>query len=160
MYKCLECGHIFDEGEARSWTESWGESFTGCPCCGGAFERTTYCTNCDGEFLDEELYDGWCIECLTEEIDYDTALKYMLDDGLYMFHLFMFEKVFKMRLPDEVSTEMSNHLQETFRRLKANDLITDSTEFLALIRWYILEDDNDYGRINFAEWLNEERGAK
>lgn len=42
MYRCKDCGEIFDE--PRHWTEQHGfsdglyEHWEGCPCCGGAFE--------------------------------------------------------------------------------------------------------------------------
>jgi predicted nucleic acid-binding Zn-ribbon protein len=52
MYKCADCGHIFEEGEQAIWYEDrgefWGvpcrERMTGCPVCHGAYE----------EFNDEE----------------------------------------------------------------------------------------------------------
>lgn len=70
-YKCLGCGHIFEEGEEARWEESrgefWGqpcaETMTGCPLCKEAFEETVRCENCSGEFLHEELEDGLCKEC-------------------------------------------------------------------------------------------------
>lgn len=73
-YKCLECGHIFDEGEQRESRECigeyWGrpvyEDSDGCPCCGGAYEMTVECEICDGEHLEDELTSGVCEECLKE----------------------------------------------------------------------------------------------
>ena len=49
MYKCLECGHIFEPGEEAKWTEKHGftdgryEHFTGCPLCKSAYEETLRC---------------------------------------------------------------------------------------------------------------------
>ena len=73
-YKCLECGHIFDEGEQAIWEEhhpygmgTASEEFSGCPVCKGDYEETKQCKFCKGEFLEEELNGGFvCDECLEE----------------------------------------------------------------------------------------------
>lgn len=66
-YKCLDCGHIFEEGEQLRWVESHGEEMQGCPKCNGAFEETKQCAICDGEFLPVELNGGVCDECIQKE---------------------------------------------------------------------------------------------
>ena len=74
-YKCLECGHIFDECEISTWQESGGEIFgsqsyetmSGCPICKGDYEKTEKCRVCGGEFLEEELTDGVCDDCVEKE---------------------------------------------------------------------------------------------
>ena len=84
MLKCLECGHIFEEGERHEWKETrgeyWGqpahETVVGCPRCGGAYEETKLCAVCESEQLDEDLYGGICKSCLAKyENDLDTCLK-------------------------------------------------------------------------------------
>mgnify|MGYP002519191732 CR=1 FL=1 len=65
-YKCLSCGHIFDECEIFEWEETHGfknppyERFEGCPICKNAFRPTVKCKICMGEFLKEEL-NGECV---------------------------------------------------------------------------------------------------
>ncbi len=45
MYKCKNCGHIFEEGEQATWTEKHGfssgpfEEWDGCPICQGSFKE-------------------------------------------------------------------------------------------------------------------------
>jgi DNA-directed RNA polymerase subunit RPC12/RpoP len=71
-YKCLECGHIFEEGECASWYEhhpygmgTASEEFSGCPLCKGDYEETKQCKICGGEFLEDELLNGnVCRDCL------------------------------------------------------------------------------------------------
>ena len=63
--KCVECGHIFDECEAKETKECWGFNYS-CPICNGDFEKTVKCAVCKGEFLDEELNGGVCDECIDE----------------------------------------------------------------------------------------------
>ena len=84
MLKCLECGHIFEEGERHEWKEArgeyWGqpayETVVGCPRCGGVYEETKLCAVCESEQLDDALYGGICKSCLAEyENDLETCLK-------------------------------------------------------------------------------------
>ena len=71
-YKCLECGHIFEEGEQARWSESrgeyWGvpcsEEMLGCPLCKGEYEKTVSCEICGSEHLGDELIGGVCEECI------------------------------------------------------------------------------------------------
>lgn len=69
-YKCLGCGHIFEEGEETQWTERHGfdnppyENFSGCPICKGAYEESKRCKICGGEFLEDELNNGVCESCI------------------------------------------------------------------------------------------------
>lgn len=71
-FKCLNCGHIFDECEVGRWVESrgecWGfpcsEEMHGCPLCGDNYEETVGCEICGGEFLKPELSGGVCEDCI------------------------------------------------------------------------------------------------
>ena len=69
-YKCLECGHIFEEGEQAEWEETHGletppyKKMSGCPICKGNYDETCRCSVCKGEFLEEEMTFGICEECL------------------------------------------------------------------------------------------------
>lgn len=71
-YKCLECGHIFEDGEQAEWEEDHGfetppyEKMSGCPICKGDYEETSCCSICKGEFLQYELTDGVCEDCVEE----------------------------------------------------------------------------------------------
>ena len=83
-FKCLDCGHIFEEGEQSRWEEHHpygmgyvAEEFSGCPICNGDFEETKQCEICGGEFLEDELNGGCvCDECIEEySKDFDTCYK-------------------------------------------------------------------------------------
>lgn len=65
-FKCLGCGHVFESGEERRWREVHGEELVGCPVCGCGFREATPCRVCFGAFLEDELCDGVCEECLEE----------------------------------------------------------------------------------------------
>lgn len=74
-YKCNECGHIFEDGEFYTKSEYMGEcwgtpaydTFLYCPSCGGdEWEEAGHCAKCHGIFLDDEMTDGLCEECLSD----------------------------------------------------------------------------------------------
>lgn len=72
FYKCLECGHIFEEGEEAVWYDTHGlevtpyEKMSGCPICKGAYKETVQCDVCGSEHLEDELNGGVCDECIDE----------------------------------------------------------------------------------------------
>ena len=71
MYKCNECGNLFEEGEQVVWQEDRGECFgfpsyetmDGCPLCSGDYEEVEPCKIC-GSY--ESIKDGeeFCKDCL------------------------------------------------------------------------------------------------
>lgn len=71
-YICLDCRHIFEEGEQSNYIESFGEYWgtkcsqriSGCPICGGEYEESTPCAFCGSEHLEEDLNGGLCDECI------------------------------------------------------------------------------------------------
>ena len=75
-FKCCECGHLFESGEERRWTESYGEEMSGCPVCEGAYEETVQCSICGSEHLADELDGGVCEECIdTYRYDMNMCLR-------------------------------------------------------------------------------------
>lgn len=71
-YKCIECGHIFEEGEQKRWREDigeyWGqtcyEEMSGCPICEGEYMETVSCDICGSEQFEDDLCNGVCMECI------------------------------------------------------------------------------------------------
>lgn len=69
MYRCLECGHLFEEGEQATWKEDrgefWGspcsESVSGCPICKGDYEEIKPCVICGS--YNHNIEDEFCDEC-------------------------------------------------------------------------------------------------
>lgn len=163
MYKCLVCGHIFEEGEQAEWKETHGfndgfvEEFDGCPICHGNFEKTKSCKLCQGDFLEDELFDGICKHCLKDEIDYDVAFDYMVDNE--SLSIFVFEKVYKSTAPEKISFELQKEIEHMYKRLVADEKLQNIKELYKKIVEFIMEDDKDFGKENFAEWLNE-KGVK
>ena len=166
MYRCCECGNLFEEGEQAVWYENQGEChgvtamerFSGCPLCHGDYEEVYQCKECGDWHTDEELYEGWCEKCLRETINYDTFFEYVTETKQFIG--FMFETVWDSSEPKKASESLVDAVTEIYKRMEANDLLCDSHEFISLCRKYIMEDDGEYGRIDYAEWLNSKKEVK
>ena len=114
MYKCLECGHIFEQGEEAKWTETHG--FTG----------------------------GICKECLIGKITVDATKAYVLWANLekeFYFKIFMNSQVrrYSPRLlqtvKDAFDEYAKSHPIEALTICKpyiafADEGLTDFAEFL------------------------------
>lgn len=61
MFKCGECGHVFEAGEERVWTETSGETLYGCPMCSGGFQESFPCKICGSH--DKDVNDHFCMKC-------------------------------------------------------------------------------------------------
>ena len=83
-WKCIDCGHIFDDGEEaiREEKHPYGDTtaseyFSECPVCGGDFEETVSCKKCGGAFLEDELIGSYyCEDCLKEALTFDSFLDF------------------------------------------------------------------------------------
>ena len=70
FYKCTNCGHIFEEGEEAHCGDGFSEPrIAVCPACGDFFELAKPCQCCGGQFLEDELTEGMCEECIEETIN-------------------------------------------------------------------------------------------
>lgn len=73
MFKCLNCGHLFEEGEEKRWEEPIGEygdsivyeEYSGCPLCKENYIETEPCLICGAYFSDNDDYKI-CKECMEE----------------------------------------------------------------------------------------------
>ena len=66
MYRCSECGQVFDV--PYTWTEPYGQTFKGSPCCHENYEEASFC-----EFGNiKEPYQKYCNKC-EELIELETA---------------------------------------------------------------------------------------
>ena len=99
------------------------------------------------------------MEQVTEVAFYDIALEYFLDRGFLV--NFMLLKVYGNKETISCpSQKFIDALSENFRRLKADDILCQRTTFHNMICQYIVEDDGDYGGIDFIEWLKSRKETK
>lgn len=66
MFKCKDCGHLFEDGEQKVIVERHGfdygdgEVFSYCPRCEGDYDEVEPCAIC-GSY--EDVEDGYCDNC-------------------------------------------------------------------------------------------------
>lgn len=152
-YKCLECGHIFDEGEQARWIESrgeyWGtpcsEEMSGCPLCKGEYEKTKPCKICGSEHLSDELDGGVCEECVdTHRYDVDMCFrlgkkcKEDVEINGFLASMYSTEEIEELILRDILNTQ----------KIK----VVDCTPFI--------EADSSWFAENLAKEVNKDENAK
>ena len=71
MYRCNNCGNLFEIGEEAHWVDTHGfadgkgEQMSGCPLCKGDFSETTPCKSCGSErFTEDEMESCICEDCI------------------------------------------------------------------------------------------------
>lgn len=69
MYKCVACGHLFEDGEQKNYRENVGEchgspayqEFSVCPVCGEDYEEVKPCKICGS--YEHKHDEEFCKEC-------------------------------------------------------------------------------------------------
>ena len=170
MFKCCECGHLFEDGEQAVWEEKHGfidgpfEKWSGCPLCKSDYEEVHQCKECGDWHYEDELYDGWCEKCLRETINYDTFFEYCEanKDENYLDMFVLSEFLGGMDVPKDITTEFHCLMVEYYKKEVssarfASSLVNrkSSFEFLDRCIRFIMDDDGSIGRENYADWLNK-----
>ncbi len=155
-YKCNNCGHIFEEGEAATWNEFHGftdglcETFSGCPVCNGDYEGTTPCKECGSEKTEDELFHGFCKECLNKRLTKEVAVKYLVENGIVVD--FAFPVLFDAETPKTINKTLLDFVIP----------FVEKNATMEQLKKYIFDDD--CGVDHFAEWLSVsdfiEKGVK
>lgn len=148
-YRCCNCGHLFEEGELAVWGEfrgeCWGtvcsESMSGCPICKGDYEEAKLCKKCDSWHAEEELTNGICNSCLEDEIGYSSFLDFMLEMGALRDFL------------TEVVWEKMDMVGMFYFKQAEDEL--GKRNFLQTCKSYIMENQHEIGKEEFADWLNK-----
>ena len=145
MYKCYECGHIFEEGEQNYSGDGWNEPKTAiCPVCGGAFGGANFCSRCGGQFLEDELTEGFCEDCVNgaiEEYSFDhiTKLYLMASDEKEEVELNSF--IVSMFSPSQINELLLRELLKSDKIKKA-----DCSHFVKSDKnWFLEKISNDRG---------------
>ena len=169
MYRCCECGNLFEEGEQAVWEERHGldsppyETWSGCPVCRGDYEEVHQCKGCGDWHSDDELYDGWCEKCLRETINYDTFFEYCEanKDEQYL-DTFVMCEILNCEYVPKISSEEFHQLMCRTYWERVSEIQRERKVFGksfseiidACIR-FIMDDDGSIGREIYAEWLNK-----
>ena len=169
MFKCCECGHLFEEGEQAVWEEKHGfidgpfEKWSGCPLCKSDYEEVHQCKECEDWHTENELYDGWCEKCLRETINYDTFFEYCEanKDEQYLDIFVMSELLGGMDCPKWISVEFHQLIIEEYKkRVEWAKEYKEIDGFIDTCIRFIMDDDGSIGRENYADWLNSKKEVK
>ena len=173
--KCTDCGYVFDFDDRTVVKENHGfddgfyETFSCCPNCGGDFEDAVECHECGEAFTENEIYgDKWCEKCLRETINYDTFFEYCEAnkehnylDTFVMCYLLNCDEVPKYPSWDfhQLMISTYNNYVRSIKEAKAIgskyvcDILEDCIRF-------IMDDDGESGKENYADWLNSKKEVK
>ncbi len=165
---CLDCNHTFTDDDAIRKNID-GETWMCCPECGSTdLTDGARCKGCDEVKAEDELFDGWCKECLLDKLaDYELFFEYLKDgdnrmDAVTGLEEFVFTAVWKLPekyVPKISSFELKESLKKAYGSLMAYDRICGkSTLYEAIKDW--MTDNKDPDLYDFAEWLNEREKVK
>lgn len=88
MYKCVACGHLFEDGEQKTYRENMGEchgspayqEFSVCPICGEDYEEVKPCKICGS--YEHETGEDFCDECQKDvKKRFDNLIKQNFNDA-------------------------------------------------------------------------------
>ena len=175
MYRCVDCGNLFEEGEQAVWEETHGldsppyEKWDGCPVCRGGYEEVHQCKECGDWHSDDELYEGWCETCLRDTINYDTFFDYCEanKDEKYLDIFVMFDLLNCDENPKHPSFEFHQLMIKCYKESAEAVTSWEKMEgrhhpdaFLDKCIRFIMDDDGSIGRENYADWLNNRKVVK
>lgn len=166
MFKCFECGHLFESGEEKKYVEAHGEEYLACPYCGGSYEETVQCKHCGSHQFEEDLYNGWCAECIGGMMTTFNMKQYLKDNNLE--EDFYIGEVYKSNF-DYVSPELLDLARCSFNKMFIEDVLNASkpdgavpdgyeSQQTIMLRKFIVDDH--YGLYDYAEWLNKKEEKK
>lgn len=128
MY-CFSCDSFFPSEDVVTMTDTTGEEIRCCPHCGANdIAESETCEICGKEHLEGEIYEGICLDCAWNSIDYKIALQFMEDTDCL--HDFILTDWLEGGTIDGTSDKLRKFLRETFLRQQAEDVLFDRTDFL------------------------------
>lgn len=171
--RCNNCHAVFDEHDMVRVREDYGETYYACPICGDSdVSETEECELCGVTFDPDDLTHGFCLDCLWNAIDYDVALKYMIqkDNGLGLVNFFL-EEWFNSDSIKHTSTDLvtffvalfgklANQERDNIQYFNLNSKVKIEPSFLNACRTHILPSWPkliDENADEFAEWYEEYR---
>lgn len=153
MYRCENCGHLFEEGEQAVWEERHGldtppyEKWSGCPLCKCDYEEVHQCEKCGDWHSEDELTEGICDDCLEGSISCGTAVSF-LEDMLFSDKAYAVNFIFEVLLDTKFSGNISEQILELCKASLINFFKAEVVAEMLLEEVRHMDDDGRY-----ALWL-------
>ena len=155
MYKCCECGNLFEEGEQAVWYENQGEChgvtamerFSGCPLCHYDYEEVHQCEKCGDWHSEDELTEGICDDCLKDSINCETAVSF-LEEMLSSDKDYVVKFIFEVLLDTKFSGNISEQILELCKASLKNFFKAEVVAEMLIEEVRHMDDDGRY-----AIWL-------
>ena len=151
---CQECGAKLSGEELVEGKEPHGEVVYSCPNCGCTEKEEAFeCKFCRDFFTKDELCEGLCNDCLSEEVDYDLILNFLIEKKLLA--KFMFENFYESVVECYfVDSSLLRDLKTIFLREKANDTLMNRDDFLKKIKYFLFDKNSDV-KADYVKYLIE-----
>ena len=123
MYKCLECGFVFEE--PLEWAGDNTLTEYGCPSCGfNDYEELVKCELCDNYHTEDEMVGEVCEDCVSslapsEMITISNHIKEEVELNLFLATVFSDEEI--EEILTLVFNEMTADKQEKYKKLFVKD---------------------------------------
>lgn len=115
MFKCTDCGFVFAEEDIITWQENYGEFFSGCPQCFGAYEETVECDLCKSDCLENEMNFDICQKCFDEYAsDVNFCYKVASEENFYT-EMLLNNFLWSFFTAEEIEQILLKELQEKFK---------------------------------------------
>lgn len=169
MFKCLNCGHLFDEGEQavahdrHGFRFGSGEEYSACPVCGGTdLEATVRCRKCGGEYLEADMHGSFCYQCVSDYVNRDTFLEYATSGAKHsdepdVLEDFVFRMLFDVRPAEQTSFEMKQEFKRIYLQRAESEKLMRTTDLTYKILDY-MKDPSTFD--DFAEWMEQKEATK
>lgn len=145
IYKCYECGRVFDDCEVATIVEPYGERHSGCPNCGGAYGEAEKCYICQEYSAVEFMKGNICHDCIFESMNETIAEEFFL--ATKRFADFMLTEFYGIIDPDCEPVQSSHEAERDFEALFKT--YKGTNKLSVACRRYLEEVFED-----FAKWLN------
>jgi hypothetical protein len=143
MYKCLDCGQLFETPKEYIEEE---KIYEGCPDreCRGAYLKAFKCSYCEDYKLYDEIYGDMCIECAEKEYTDRLGLKYLDSHKESYLDFYGVEQVDR-----DLKANLIEVLEKDYQ--SKIDMDTDWNHKLKDLKEYILNDMDEW-----VKFLKEE----
>ena len=159
MFKCCDCGHMFKDGERKTILTDYGvhdgfyDTVAVCPVCNGSFEEVFQCKKCGEWLCENEIHEGWCEDCLKEQITYQSFFDYCEANRHENYlDIFVMDEFLDMDMPKKSSVEFHALMIDFYKKQVANVEWEQSVygkarnPFINKCIRFVLEDDGSAGQ--------------